>query len=93
MIRICRIGSGNICDAETITIKKGKRLNCTNIWPAGGRPLFIPVPANWDETYSKWENKEITIDQFMEATGLKRGTLYNLIKAARGDSKQQETCS
>lgn len=52
----------------------------------------IPVPANWDETYSRWENKEITIDQFMEATGLKRGTLYNLIKATRTEKKQQKTC-
>ena len=53
----------------------------------------IPVPTNWDENYSRWENKEITIEQFMEATGLKRGTLYNLIKAARTEKKQQETCS
>ena len=52
----------------------------------------IPVPANWDENYSKWENGEITIDQFMKETGLKRGTLYNLIKAAKGEKKSQETC-
>ncbi len=52
----------------------------------------IPVPANWDENYSKWENGEITIDQFMKETGLKRGTLYNLIKAAKNEKKQQETC-
>ena len=53
----------------------------------------IPVPANWDENYSRWEKGEITIDQFMKETGLKRGTLYNLIKAAKGEKKQQETCS
>ena len=52
----------------------------------------IPVPVNWDENYSKWEKGEITIDQFMKETGLKRGTLYNLIKAAKGEKKQQETC-
>ena len=52
----------------------------------------IPVPANWDENYSKWEKGEITIDQFMKETGLKRGTLYNLIKAAKGEKKSQETC-
>ena len=45
----------------------------------------IPVPANWDEIYSKWEEGEITIDQFMKETGLKRGTLYNLIKAAKNE--------
>lgn len=45
----------------------------------------IPVPANWDENYSKWEKGEITIDQFMKETGLKRGTLYNLIKAAKNE--------
>ena len=53
----------------------------------------IPVPANWDENYSKWQNGEITIDQFMKETGLKRGTLYNLIKAAKGEKKSQEICS
>lgn len=53
----------------------------------------IPVPANWNENYSKWLKKEITIDQFMKNTGLKRGTLYNLIKAAREGEKQQEICS
>ena len=52
----------------------------------------IPVPANWDENYSKWEKGEITIDQFMKETGLKRGTLYNLIKATKNEKKQQETC-
>jgi len=52
----------------------------------------IPIPANWNENYSKWEKGEITIDQFMKETGLKRGTLYNLIKAAKGEKKQQETC-
>ena len=52
----------------------------------------IPVPANWNENYSKWEKGEITIDQFMKETGLKRGTLYNLIKAAKGEKKSQETC-
>ena len=52
----------------------------------------IPVPANWDENYSKWEKGEITVDQFMKETGLKRGTLYNLIKAAREEKKQQVIC-
>ena len=52
----------------------------------------IPVPANWNENYSKWEKGEITIDQFMKETGLKRGTLYNLIKVAKGEKKQQGTC-
>ena len=48
----------------------------------------IPVPSNWDENYSRWQQGEITIEQFMKETGLKRGTLYNLIKAAKGEKKQ-----
>ncbi len=43
----------------------------------------IPYPDNWDENYSKWQRGELTIDQFMQETGLKRGTLYNLIKACK----------
>lgn len=40
----------------------------------------IPYPSNWEEVYRLWERKEITITEFMELTGLKRGTLYNLLK-------------
>jgi len=53
----------------------------------------IPVPSNWDEFFTKWEKHEITIDQFMKETGLKRGTLYNLIKAFRKERNVQEDCS
>lgn len=47
----------------------------------------IPYPPNWDFVYNKWLNKEITIPEFMKLTGLKRGTLYNLLK----QSKRQES--
>jgi len=53
----------------------------------------IPVPSNWDEFFTKWEKHKITIDQFMKETGLKRGTLYNLIKAFRKERNVQEDCS
>ena len=40
----------------------------------------IPYPENWESTYRRWKQKDISIAEFMELTGLKRGTLYNLIK-------------
>ena len=39
-----------------------------------------PYPKNWEETYLLWKNKQITVAEFMALTGLKKGTLYNLIK-------------
>ena len=47
----------------------------------------IPIPDNWEENYTKWEQGEITINQFMNETGLKRGTLYNLIKATKEEKQ------
>jgi len=52
----------------------------------------IPIPTNWDDNYSRWQKGEISIDQFMQETGLKRGTLYNLIKAAKRKHEAQEDC-
>ena len=53
----------------------------------------IPYPENWGENYSKWQRGELTIDQFMEATGLKRGTLNNLIKACKAEkATTQDSC-
>lgn len=40
----------------------------------------IPYPDNWAEAYSLWVQKQITVTEFMQMTGLKKGTLYNLIK-------------
>ena len=48
-----------------------------------GRPTGRPkatYPANWEEVYTKWQNKEITATKCMELTGLKRNTFYNLAK-------------
>ena len=50
---------------------------------AANRPLGrakIPYPENWETAYQQWKHKNISITEFMALTGLKRGTLYNLIK-------------
>lgn len=39
----------------------------------------IEFPDNWDELYSKWESKEISSKEFIEQSGLKKATFYNLI--------------
>lgn len=40
----------------------------------------LAYPDNWDKLYHKWKNKEITARQFMQASGLKKGTFYHLVK-------------
>lgn len=52
----------------------------------------IPAPANWEACYEKWEKGTASISQLMEETGLKRGTLYNLLKATKEEKKSQEQC-
>ena len=38
----------------------------------------IRYPENWPELYEKWEAGEITGQEFMKQTGLKRGTFYHM---------------
>ena len=37
-------------------------------------------PENWGELYHKWKSKEITALEFMNASGLPKGTFYHLVK-------------
>ena len=39
----------------------------------------IAFPDNWDELYEKWEKKEISSKEFLNQSGLKKGTFYNLL--------------
>ncbi len=39
----------------------------------------IELPENWAELYEQWESKKITSKEFLEKSGLKRATFYNLI--------------
>ena len=51
-----------------------------------GRPL-TPYPENWNELYDKWSRKEISATIFLEKTGLKKGTFYNLLKRFKHELK------
>ena len=43
----------------------------------------IVFPENWEELYSKWSSKEITAKEFIERSGLKKGTFYHLVTEYR----------
>ena len=43
----------------------------------------IAFPDNWEELYVKWENKEISSKEFLNQTGLKKATFYNLLTEYR----------
>ncbi len=50
--------------------KRGKHL---------GRPQ-LSVPVNWEETIALWQSGEITANEAMRRTGVKRTSFYKLIK-------------
>lgn len=54
-----------------VEIPRNKRTN-------SGRSK-IAFPEGWDELYEKWENKMITSKEFMEQSGLKKATFYNML--------------
>lgn len=39
----------------------------------------IEFPDNWEELYEKWEKGEISSKEFMDRSGLKKATFYNMI--------------
>ena len=39
----------------------------------------INFPENWESLYTAWDSGEITAKEFMEKSGLKKGTFYNLV--------------
>lgn len=39
----------------------------------------ISFPDNWEGLYIAWDNGEITAKEFMDKSGLKKGTFYNLV--------------
>ena len=43
----------------------------------------ISFPDNWEILYDKWDNGEITAKEFIEKSGLKKGTFYNLVNEYR----------
>ena len=39
----------------------------------------ISFPDNWENLYSAWDNGDITAKEFMDKSGLKKGTFYHLV--------------
>ena len=50
----------------------------SGVAPATGRKK-ITFPDNWEQLYKAWDNGEITAKEFIEKSGLKKGTFYHLI--------------
>lgn len=52
------------------------------IMPKTGRKK-IEFPKNWKELYDKWSSGAITSKEFIERSGLKKGTFYHLVTEYR----------
>lgn len=39
----------------------------------------IGFPDNWGELYEEWQNKKISSKEFIQKTGLKKATFYNMV--------------
>lgn len=51
----------------------------------------IMYPDNWDELYELWINKDITSREFLDRSGLKKATFYNLITDYKEMQKDLES--
>ena len=49
----------------------------------------IDFPENWEYLYEKWTRKEISSNEFIEKSGLKRATFYNMLAAYKLELKNQ----
>ena len=45
-----------------------------------GRPV-VQIPKNFGDIYKKWKDKELSSNEAIEQSGLKRTTFYNIVKA------------
>lgn len=65
---------------QSVLVQAGKRVvkMPENRKSNAGRSR-IDIPENWTELYEQWENQIITSKEFLEKSGLKRATFYNLI--------------
>ena len=76
----------SIAEQERITIRQRQREGIDAAKKQGRRlgrkPMLYPV--NWRENYLLWKDDEITANEFMLRTGLKRTTFYKLVKKYEG---------
>lgn len=64
-----------------VEIPRNKRTN-------SGRSK-IAFPDDWDEMYEKWEKKQISSKEFIEQSGLKKATFYNLLTEYKAMIQEQ----
>lgn len=50
----------------------------------------IPFPENWSELYEQWENHQISSKEFIDLSGVKKATFYNLITEYREMKKEND---
>ncbi len=51
----------------------------------------IDFPNNWEELYENWENNDISSKEFLDKSGLKKATFYNMITEYKEILKANET--
>lgn len=61
-------------DSRIITLSSNKSKSGRN---------KLPIPENWDELYEQWEEKQISSKEFIERSGLKKATFYNVLTEYR----------
>ena len=49
----------------------------------------MAFPDGWDELYEKWKKKMVTSKEFMEQSGLKKATFYNMLTEYKAMLKEQ----
>ncbi len=88
---ILRDVNGKYAEREVEKLKAGQKKSAREAKKTGreikkssGRPR-IPYPANWNEEYDRWQDKEITSAEFMANVGLSQGTFYNLLRQYKED--------
>ena len=74
------IGGGEVADPKEC--KMIADLGVTML-AAGIGNIHGKYPENWAELYEQWENEKITSKEFLEKSGLKKATFYNLLASYR----------
>jgi Site-specific recombinases, DNA invertase Pin homologs len=83
---------GTIAEQERITTRQRQTEGIAAARKRGvkfGRKP-IPLPPNWDEVITIWENGEITAREAMRRTGVGHATFYRLVSITKKRESVQE---
>jgi len=81
-----------LADIENKNVKVGQKPGITKYLKEKGGANYgrqkLPYPDDWEQNYTLWRSGKISATEFMNRSGLKKGTFYNMIKEYKSENPE-----